>query len=192
MVGWLRKLLGGASHDRSPRDVLMAAMTDFATPALAAKALSFYDNPREFEAFLANLGREAPWSEEGRIPTPPELAFEIYFTLLSENSFLGNIDWAAGGEDILAEFDRLFSSAGLIPFTEAECDEATRICSTHEGRGEAFPSLIRHLEVAARNRGRTVVYFGMGQDANFPLLLKPECYKQWRFAKFGTGFRVLP
>src|SRR5215510_10278867 len=100
MVGWLRKLLGGASHDRSPRDVLLAAMTDLANPALAAKALSLYDNPREFEAFLDNLDLGAPWSGEGRTPTPPELAYEIYFTLLSENSFLGNIDWAAGVEDI--------------------------------------------------------------------------------------------
>jgi len=192
MVGWLRKLLGGANQDRSPKDVLMAVMADLANPALAAKALRLYDNPQEFEAFLANLGQEAPWSEEGRIPTPPELAFEIYFALLSENSLLGYIDWAAGREEILAEFDRLFASAGLIPFTEAERDEATRICSMCEGRGDAFPALIRHLEVAAQTRGRTVVYFGMGQDANFPLLLTPECYKRWRFARFGTGFRVIP
>ncbi len=37
---------------QNPRDVLLAAMTDFSNSALASRAVAFYDDPQQFEEFL--------------------------------------------------------------------------------------------------------------------------------------------
>ena len=84
-----------------PRDVLLAAMTDFSDSDLASRAVAYYDNPQQFEAFLDEVNQESPWSGDERVPTPAELAFEIFFNLLIENNYLEYIAWDAGGDEVL-------------------------------------------------------------------------------------------
>ena len=192
MAGWVQKLLGGRSQARSPRDLLADAMADFANADLASQALRFYDTPQAFEIFLdENNLQEAPWSDGGRAPTSPELAFEIFFRLLIANARIGQIDWASDAAEVIQVFDRLFAAAGTAQLADAERAELEQIGS-HGKRGEAFLKLAPHLEAAAQTRGRKVAYFGMGQDAHFPALLTPQAYARWRRAKFGKGFPVLP
>ena len=113
---------------QDPRDVLLAAMTDFGDAALASRAVAFYDDPQQFEAFLDSVNQEAPWSADERVPTPAELAFEIFFYLLSENNYLGYVDRDAGADQVLEAYDRLFLRVGLAKFTAAERENAARIC----------------------------------------------------------------
>jgi hypothetical protein len=93
LARWIERPFRPQGQD--PRAVLLAAMTDFGGSALAARAVAFYDDPRQFEAFLDGLRLEAPWTEHARAPIPAELAFEIFFVLLLENKYLGYIGWDA-------------------------------------------------------------------------------------------------
>lgn len=189
MTGWLQNVLGGPRQ--SPREILLAAMTDFANPELAARAVQFYDNPQEFEAYLDGLYLEPPWAEHQRAPEPAELAFEIFSELLTQNGYLGNIDWKTGHEGIFEVFDRLFASSGLPIVTDAEKIEAERIIAASKER-TVFMALWKYLDALARARERDVVHFYTGSDAHAPALLTPEARKRWRSAKFGKGFRVIP
>lgn len=165
---------------------------DFANTELTALALHFFDNPRDYEAFLdQNRMQEAPWEDDARSPSPGELAFEVFFNVLISKSHIGYVDWSSGTDEIVQVFNRLFSKAGVASLAEVEQDEffhATADC----GRGGAFPKLVPHLARAADRRGRKVVYFDMGSDANFPALLSLQAYERWRKAKFAEGFPVVP
>ena len=192
MASWVQRL---RRKTQDPRDVLLAAMTDFSDSDLASRAVAFYDNPQQFETFLDAVNQEAPWSADERVPTPAELAFEIFFNLLIENNYLGYIAWDAGGDEVLEGYDRLFSTAGLAKFTDGEREEAARICTRCRKRGDPLLMLFDHLHAAAKTRGREIVHFNMGQGDQFPALLTPEAYRRWtrwNAPKFGKGFRVIP
>src|SRR4029453_9842655 len=51
LASWVQRF---RRKTKDPRDVLLAAMTDFSNSALASRAVAFYDNPQQFEAFLDN------------------------------------------------------------------------------------------------------------------------------------------
>src|SRR5262245_34108083 len=170
-------------------------MTDFSNPALASRAVALYDNPQQFEAFLDRVNQEAPWSADERVPTPAELAFEIFFNLLSENNYLGYVDCDAGADQVLEAYDRLFLRASLAKFTPAEREDAAGICSRCRKRGDPLLMLFDHLHAATKARGREIVHFNMGQADQFPALLTPEAYQRWtrwNAPKFGKGFPVIP
>jgi hypothetical protein len=193
LARWIERPFRPQGQD--PRAVLLAAMTDFGGSALAARAVAFYDDPRQFEAFLDGLRLEAPWTEHARAPIPAELAFEIFFVLLLENKYLGYIGWDAGADQILEAYDRLFARAGLAKFTDAERQEARRICSRCRQRGDPLLLLFDHLAAAAKARGREIVHLNMGQADQFPALLPPEAYRRWtrwNSPKFGKRFPVIP
>ena len=101
-----------------------------------------------------------------RVPTPAELAFEIFFNLLIENNQLGHIAWDAGGDEALEGYDRLFSTAGLAKFTDGECEEAANICTRCRKRGDPLLMLFDHLHAAAKTRGREIVHSNMGKATN--------------------------
>jgi hypothetical protein len=170
-------------------------MTDFSNSALASRAVAFYDDPQQFEEFLDGVNREGPWAEYARAPKPAELAFEIFFVLLLENNYLGYVDWDAGGDEVLEAYDRLFLRAGLAKFTDAEREEAARICTRCRQRGDPLLMLFDHLDAAAKTRARKIVHFNMGQADQFPVLLTPEAYgrwTRWNAPKFGKGSPVIP
>src|SRR5262249_20264701 len=193
LARWIQRLFRRQRQD--PRDVLLAAMTDFGDAALASRAVAFYDDPQPFEAFLDSVNQEAPWSADERVPTPAELAFEIFFYLLSENNYLGYVDWDAGADQVLEAYDRLFLRSGLAKFTAAEREDAARICLRCRKRGDPLLMLYDHLETAAKARGRKIVHFNMGQGDQFPSLLTPDAYQRWtrwKAPKFGKEFPVIP
>jgi hypothetical protein len=180
---------------RRASDHAAVRATDFSDSDLAARAVAFYDNPQQFEAFLEGVNQEAPWSADERVPTPAQLAFEIFFNLLIENNYLGYIAWDAGGDEVLEGYDRLFSTAGLDKFTDGEREEAARICTRCRKRGDPLLMLFDHLHAAAKTRGRKIVHFNMGQGDQFPALLTPDAYRRWErwnAPKFGKGFPVIP
>ena len=170
-------------------------MTDFSDSALASRAVAFYDNPQQFQAFLESMSQEAPWEEYARAPMSAELAFEIFFVLLRESNYVGYVDWDAGGDEVLDAYDRLFLRAGLAKFTDAEREEAARICTRCRERGDPLLMLFDHLAAAAKTRDREIVHIYMGQADQFPALLTPEAYRRWtrwNAPKFGKGFPVIP
>ena len=192
MASWVQMLFRRQRQD--PRHVLRQAVTDFSNSALASRALAFYDDPQQFEAFLESVRQEAPWSADERVPMPAELAFEIFFVLLLEDNYIGYVDWDAGGGEVLDAYDRLFSRAGLAKFTAAEREEAARICIRCRKRGDPLLMLFDHLQSAAKARAREIVRFHMGQADQFPALLTPEAYRRWtrwNAPKFGKGFPVI-
>jgi hypothetical protein len=193
LASLVQKLFRRKSED--PRDVLLAAMIDFSNSALASRALAFFDDPRLFEEFLDSINQEGPWAEFARAPTPAELAFEIFFELLSENNYLGYVDWDAGCVEVLEAYDRLFLRASLAKFTDAEREVAARICTRCKKRGDPLLMLFDHLEAAAKTRARRIVRFNMGQADQFPALLTPEAcrrWTRWNAPKFGKGFPTIP
>src|SRR5215475_8985222 len=193
LARWIERLFRRQRQD--PRDVLLAAMSDFSGSDLASRAGAFYDNPQQFEAFLDGVNQEAPWSADERVPTAAELAFEIFFNLLIENNYIGHITWDAGGDEVLDSYDRLFSTAGLAKFTDDEREDAARICTRCRKRGDPLLMLFDHLHAAAKRRGREIVHFNMGQGDQFPALLTPDAYRRWErwnAPKFGKGFPVIP
>jgi hypothetical protein len=170
-------------------------VTDFGNSALASRAVAFYDDPQQFEAFLDSVNQSVPWWDDDRVPAPAERAFEIFFNLLSENNYIGYVDWDAGGDQVLEAYDRLFLRAGLARFTDAEREEAARICTRCKERGDPLLMLFDHLETAVKTRGRKIVHIHLGQADQFPALLSPEAYRRWtRWSapKFGKGFPVIP
>jgi len=191
LASWVQRFRR-KTHD--PRDVLLAAMTDFSNSALASRAIAFYDDPQQFEVFLEGVRQDAPWSADERVPMPAELAFEIFFVLLLEDNYIGYVDWDAGGGEVLDAYDRLFSRADLAKFTAAEREQAARICIRCRKRGDPLLMLFDHLQAAAKARAREIVRFQMGQADQFPALLTPEAYRRWtRWSapKFGKGFPVI-
>jgi hypothetical protein len=126
---------------------------------------------------------------------PAELAFEMFFVLLLENNYLGYVDWDAGGDEVLEAYDRFFLRAGLAKFTDAEREEAARICTPCRQRGDPLLTLFDHLAAAAKTRAWEIVRFNMGQADQFPALLTPEAYRRWtrwNASKFCKGFPVIP
>jgi len=170
-------------------------MTDFSNSALASRAVTFYDDPQQFEAFLQSVRQDAPWSADDRVPTPAELAFEIFFVLLLEDNYIGYVDWDAGANEVLDAYDRLFSRASLAKLTDAERQMAAHICIRCRRRGDPLLMLFDHLATAAKARKREIVHFHMGQADQFPALLTAEAYRRWtrwNAPKFGKGFPVIP
>jgi hypothetical protein len=88
-------------------------------------------------------------SADERIPTPAELAFEIFFVLLLEGNYIGYVNWDAGALDA---YDRLFSRTGLAKFTDSEREEAARICTRCRRCGNPLLILFDHLDAAAKTR----------------------------------------
>jgi hypothetical protein len=109
------------------------------------------------------VGSFFSWSADERVPTPAELAFEIFFNLLIENDHLGHIAWDAGADEVLEGYDRLFSTAGLAKFTDGEREEAASICTRCRKRGDLLLMLFDHLHAAAKTRGREIVHFNMAR-----------------------------
>ena len=87
---------------------------------------------------------------------PAELAWR-------ENNDLGYVDWDAGGDKALESYDRLSLRVGLAKFTDAEREQAARICAHCKKRGDPLPRLFDHLAATARTRARRIVGFNMGQ-----------------------------
>jgi hypothetical protein len=161
LARWIQRLFRRQRQD--PRDVLRAGHDRFRQFRLASRAVAFYGAGTRSSSHQGTDWFTLSRNASNCCGSSAERAFEIFFNLLSENNYIGYVDWDAGGDQVLEAYDRLFLRAGLARFTDAEREEAARICTRCKERGDPLLMLFDHLETAVKTRGREIVRIHLGQ-----------------------------
>ncbi|MEM7281378.1 MAG: hypothetical protein AAF438_07100 [Pseudomonadota bacterium] len=173
------------------KPLLRDALLELGGESIVAKGMSYFEDHDLLYQAIEKTGTGLVKMGESPSPDEGALAFEVLFHLLTQNNFLANIDWASDIEEIIDDFDALFTAKRFEPFSseeKGELRETTENC----GRGESFMAVFDLLNNAAKARGMTVTYFDMGWDAHLPIVLSPDTYKKWSRAKFGRKIPVIP
>lgn len=191
MPAWLTNLFSRQAPVDGSRALLADAIAELGDPLLVPQALAWFDDRETFENHLLDSGDETAWMGEERAPETPELAFEIFFRVLSSNHYIGVLDWADGAEEITVCVDALLARANLRLLDDEE-KRRLRDLAAGGKRGAAFNAMRGALEAAALGRGRVMKVLDLGHDAYYPTLLTPAAKERWAHATFSRDFPVLP
>ena len=175
---------------KETRVILAEVLADLTDKSRIEKALEFYDNYESFSQFLDENNEEVAWMYDEYEPSEPEIAYEIFNFYLNAAGWTGFVDWADGVEGIIEVYDELLAKISSPLLSEDEKYLFRQKCKNLE-RGDAYMSLWDSLHKAVEGRELVLTHINQGQDAHFPLILKPEVYKRWVSAKFDKRYSVI-
>jgi hypothetical protein len=190
-MSFLSRLFGGRL-DEAPEVVLRTAVAAVAGEAMATRAMDFFHDPGAFVAWLEARHQCPDFVQDEREPSPAELAWEVWFHLLSEHGYACCLDWKDGLDGIVEAFDGMFALQGAPAW---RLDELARLCgiaAASEPPGGPYMDLWDSLHAAARERGLALEPLDLGNDGHCPLVFRAEHRALLRDARFGKGYPLLP
>ena len=187
----LSRLFGGR-RDEAPETVLRTAVAAVAGEAMAARAVDFFHDPSAFLAWLDTRHQCPAFDQEEREPSPAELAWEVWFHLLTEHGHARCLDWKDGFDAIVEAYDGMFARQGAPALRPDELARLRGTAATSVPPGGPYMDLWDSLHAAARERGLALTHLDLGGDGHCPLVFRDE-FRAWlRDARFGKGYPLLP